>query len=97
MHDPVLQPFLKKINPLRQHITRKHGVDFTEAATVFGDTLELTIAAPDHSVGEFRYLSVGRSSLGRLLVASYTEREQRIRSVGAQVASPKERRQYGSG
>ena len=37
-----------------QSNVRKHGVEFTEAATVFGDPLELTIADPDHSVGEFR-------------------------------------------
>lgn len=34
----------------RSNIER-HGVDFTEAATVFGDPLELTISDPDHSVG----------------------------------------------
>jgi len=27
----------------------RHGGDFTEAATVFGDPLELTISDPDHS------------------------------------------------
>lgn len=80
-----------------QSNVRKHGVDFTEAATVFGDPLELTIADPDHSVGEFRYLSMGRSSLDRLLVVSYTEREERIRIFGARIASPKERRHYESG
>ena len=30
----------------------KHGVDFAEAFTVFGDPLEYTIVDPDHSVGE---------------------------------------------
>ena len=75
----------------------KHGVDFTEAATVFGDPLELTIADPDHSVGESRFLSMGLSSLNRILVVSYTEREERIRIVSARVAAPKERRQYESG
>jgi uncharacterized DUF497 family protein len=44
----------------RSNIER-HGVDFTEAATVFGDPLELTISDPDHSVGEFRFLSIGHS------------------------------------
>ena len=75
----------------------KHGVDFTEAATVFGDPLELTIADPDHSVGEFRFLSMGRSSFNRLLVVSYTEREERIRIVSARVAASKERKHYESG
>ena len=75
----------------------KHGVDFTEAATVFGDPLELAVSDPDHSVGEFRFLSIAHSSLNRILVVSYTEREDRIRIIGARTASPKERRQYESG
>lgn len=80
-----------------QSNVEKHGVDFSEAATVFGDPLELTIADPDHSVGEFRFLSMGRSSLNRILVVSYTERENRIRILSARVAAPKERRDYESG
>ena len=80
-----------------QSNVEKHGVDFTEAATVFGDPLELTIADPDHSVGEFRFLSMGCSARNRILVVSYTEREERIRIVSARVAAPKERRHYESG
>jgi uncharacterized protein len=75
----------------------RHGADFTEAATVFGDPLELTISDPDHSVGEFRFLSIGHSARNRILVVSYTEREDRIRIISARTASPKERRQYESG
>jgi uncharacterized protein len=80
----------------RSNIER-HGVDFTEAATVFGDPLELTISDLDHSVGEFRFLSIGHSSFNRILVVSYTEREERIRIISSRTASPKERRQYESG
>jgi uncharacterized protein len=80
----------------RSNIER-HGVDFTEAATVFGDPLELTISDPDHSVGEFWFLSIGHSSFNRILVVSYTEREDRIRIISARTASPQERRQYESG
>jgi uncharacterized DUF497 family protein len=75
---------------------QKHGVDFTEAATVFGDPLELTISDPDHSTGEYRFLSMGHSIRNRILVVSYTERENRIRIISARTASPKERRQYES-
>jgi uncharacterized DUF497 family protein len=75
---------------------QKHGVDFTEAATVFGDPLELTISDPDHSIGEYRFLSMGHSVRNRILVVSYTERENRIRIISARTASPKERRQYES-
>ncbi|MGD0015233.1 MAG: BrnT family toxin [Bryobacteraceae bacterium] len=48
----------------------KHGVTFAEAMTVFGDPLELAIADPHHSQGEFRFVSIGRSASGRLLVVA---------------------------
>lgn len=76
---------------------RRHGVPFTEAMTVFGDPLEVTIPDPDHSEGEFRFLSLGRSEADRLLVVSYTERDSRVRLISAREATPKERRDYESG
>jgi uncharacterized DUF497 family protein len=72
----------------------KHAVSFSEAMTVFGDPLEVTVRDPDHSESEFRFLSIGMSHLGRLLVVSYTEREERIRIISAREASRKERREY---
>jgi hypothetical protein len=54
---------------------RKHGVTFVEAATVLSDPLSLTIQDPKHSVGESRWIDIGRSSTGRLLVVVYTETE----------------------
>ena len=74
---------------------RKHGVSFLEASTVFGDPMELTIYSPDHSKGEHRFLSMGRSSYGRLLVVSYTEREKnRIRIINARQATAAEVKRY---
>lgn len=75
---------------------RKHGVDFVEASTLFGDPLELTIPDPDHSLGEARFLSVGLSADARLLVVAYTEREGTIRIIQARLAEPRERRAYES-
>lgn len=75
---------------------KKHGVDFSEAMTVFGDPLELTIADPDHSEGEQRVLSIGGSSAGRLLVVAYTERAGRTRIINAREASAQERKHYES-
>ena len=73
--------------------TGKHGVTFSEAATVFGDPLELTIPDPDHSHDEFRWISLGRSSAGGLV--SYTEGEEsRIRIISARPANRHERRAY---
>ena len=73
-----------------------HGVAFTEAPTVFGDPLEVTILDPDHSDGELRFLSLGRSEADRLLVVSYAERGSRVRIVSAREATPRERRDYES-
>ena len=75
----------------------KHGVDFVEASTVFGDPLEVTIPDPDHSMGEARFLSLGLSAEARVLVVAYTERKGTIRIIHARVAEPKERRTYESG
>jgi uncharacterized DUF497 family protein len=40
---------------------RKHSVSFTEAGTIFGDELAITIPDPDHSDDEDRYITVGWS------------------------------------
>ena len=76
--------------------TTKHGVEFAEAMTVFGDPLEVTISDPDHSVGEERFLSIGHSTAGRLLVVAYTERDARIRLINAREATAQERKSYES-
>lgn len=75
---------------------KKHGVDFAEAVAVLSDPLEVTIPDPDHSVGERRFLSIGRSMARRLIVVGYTERAGRIRIINAREASSQERRHYES-
>ena len=52
----------------------KHGVSFEEAATVFGDTLSVTIEDPLHSSDEERWVIVGESSRQRLLVRENYEK-----------------------
>ena len=54
---------------------KEHGVSFDEATTVFRDTLSITIADPDHSDTEDRFVDIGMSHRGQLLVVSYTERK----------------------
>ena len=73
---------------------RKHRVDFEEAATAFGDPLSITIPDPDHSVGEDRWLLVGQSGAGRLLVVAHTERGDEIRLINARLATRRERDTY---
>ncbi|MCZ8308060.1 MULTISPECIES: BrnT family toxin [unclassified Microcystis] len=76
---------------------KKHSISFEEAVTVFGDSLAVTILDPDHSVGEFRFLTIGQSKSQKLLVISHTERENEIRLISARLASKQERKNYESG
>jgi uncharacterized DUF497 family protein len=77
----------------------KHGVAFEEAATVFGDPDALDGPDIQHSSREARFLRLGRSVLGRILVVSYTPRisghVETIRVISARRASRRERKAYG--
>jgi len=73
---------------------RKHGVSFHEAATVFGDPLTLTYDDTDHSLAERRFITIGLSNLGRILVVAHTDRDDSIRIISARVATPREHRSY---
>jgi uncharacterized protein len=73
---------------------RKHGVDFAEASTVFGDPLSMTIADPGHAIDEERLVIVGRSATPRLLTVVHTIRGDRIRLISARIATKHERRNY---
>lgn len=76
---------------------RKHRVSFDEALIAFGDPLSRTIQDPDHSQTEQRYILMGLSSRGRLLVVAHTERGDTIRLITARLSSKRERRQYEEG
>jgi hypothetical protein len=71
---------------------KKHGIDFSEAVTVFLDPFSLTVADPDHSVKESRYIDSGTSEKGRVLIVVYTERGANIRIISCRPAVPAERR-----
>ena len=60
----------------------KHGVSFEEARTIFGDPLSLTVADQEHEEGEFRFVIVGRTIVGRLVVVSHVERGDTTREEG---------------
>jgi hypothetical protein len=54
----------------------------------------VTAPDPDHSRGEERFITVGISSLNRLVMVAHTERGERIRIISARELSPAERRAY---
>jgi uncharacterized DUF497 family protein len=62
---------------------QKHGVSFNEAASVFGDPLSITVPDPDHSLDEDRFIIVGLSHLGRLLIVAHSEQGERLRLISA--------------
>ena len=76
---------------------RKHGVSFTEAMTVLADPLSLTGYDPDHSDDEDRFITMGLSAAGRLLLVSHTDRGEKVRIISARKASWPERRDYEDG
>lgn len=73
---------------------RKHGVSFEEASTTFGDPLSITVNDPKHSEDESRFVLVGQSFQGRLLVVVHSEREGSIRIISVREATRRERREY---
>jgi uncharacterized protein len=77
----------------RSNLT-KHDVSFEEASTVFGDPLSLTIPDPAHSQSEDRFIMLGTSHTGKLLVVVHTERGDSIRIISARRASRRERKNY---
>ena len=72
----------------------KHGVSFNEASTVFGDPLAGTILDPRHSVEEKRFVTIGHSAGGSLIVVIHVERDNRTRIISARRATRRERRKY---
>jgi uncharacterized DUF497 family protein len=76
---------------------QKHGVSFEEAVTVFGDALSDTFDDPDHSAEEIRFITIGTSEKGRLLMVAHTDRDNHIRIISARELTRQERRNYEEG
>lgn len=73
---------------------RKHKVSFHEGKTVFNDSFLMTFPDPEHSAREERYINIGMSSKGRILVVIHTERHGSIRLLSCRKASTNERKVY---
>ena len=73
---------------------RKHAISFDEAVTVFYDPLSATFHDQDHSITEDRFITVGYSPQGHLLVVSHTERGDTIRIISARPATISERKRH---
>ncbi len=78
------------------HNLHKHGIDFSEAGTVFDDSLSVTYRDPDHSINEERYIIIGLSSQNRLLIVAHTDRNEVTRIISARETTGRERKLYES-
>jgi uncharacterized protein len=72
----------------------KHDVTFEEAQIVFYDPLSATFEDFAHSIHEHRFLTIGYSSHGHLLVVSHTERNDIPRIISARTATLHERKKH---
>jgi uncharacterized DUF497 family protein len=73
---------------------RKHQVSFEEAQSVFDDPMFITVVDEEHSDDEERYITIGVSRHGRLLVVAHTDRAGQIRVISARKATKREARFY---
>ena len=78
---------------------RKHGIGFERAAELFLDRRAISIFDEEHSDEEVRWVTIGRDSLGRVLVLVHTfsevsAEESKIRIISARKANRREARQY---
>jgi uncharacterized DUF497 family protein len=73
---------------------KKHGISFAEAATVFGDPFSGTFPDPDHSADEDRFITLGLSEAGWVLVVAHVDRSGAIRIISARKATRLERNYY---
>jgi uncharacterized DUF497 family protein len=77
--------------------TKKHGVTFEEAATIWLDDLAIEVFDEEHSSDEDRWFRLGRTLRGALVVTWWTVRSEKgevIRLIGARRATRAEERLY---
>jgi len=77
----------------------KHGISFEEAASIFHDPNAISIFDVDHSQSEDRWLTLGMSNLGRIIVLCHTLNDEAsdrvsIRIISSRKAKQREIKQY---
>ena len=73
---------------------KKHRVSPVECEQVFFNQPVIISGDVQHSAGEFRYYTLGRTDTGRLLFVSFTIRGNNMRVISARNMSRKERRAF---
>ena len=78
---------------------KKHGVSFERAITVFRDPKAISVFDQDHDEDEDRWITMGLSEQGTIVVVVHTFRETgneefAIRVISARRAGKKEQKYY---
>ena len=76
---------------------KKHKVSFEEGKTIFNDPFLYSFPDYEHSIDEQRYINIGASSKGRVLVLTHTERQDTLRIINCRKATARERSFYEKG
>lgn len=76
---------------------KKHKVRFEEGKTIFNDPFLFTFPDNRHSASEERYINIGLSANGRVLILTHTERYDKIRIISCRKATTRERSFYEEG
>lgn len=76
---------------------KRRRVSFNESATVLEDPPSTTYPDEGHSEEEARFVTIGASRCGRVLVVAHTERNDAIRIISARRATRREREFYEQG
>ena len=71
---------------------KKHGIDFSDAVTLFDDFYAVTIDDPNHD--EERFVTMGMDAYSRILVVVYIWRGNDIRLISARKATKHEHKHY---
>lgn len=87
-------PFKAKRN------NKKHGISFEQATSVFRDPLAISVFDEDHDEEEERWITLGKTTDGTLLVVVHTFREMSsqdgttLRIISARKATRGEQKDY---
>ena len=76
----------------RQTNIDKHGIDFEDARSIFGD-VRITAVDDRQAYGEIRKITIGKID-GRICVVVYTVRGGMLRFISARKANQRERRKF---
>ena len=79
--------------------SKKHGISFEDAKSVFFDDDAILFEDPDHSIGEERFLIIGFSKIKKICIVSHCYREKNsiIRIISAREATKSEKKIYTKG